>query len=132
MQASVEDEKGQVQLFLNSVPLLSSLQQDDKAILVDAFQEEMFAGGWVGGVAPTHWAGWGQEGGGARGGRPGHGPPWRRRGPAVHAEATTACAFDLQYRHAHCPANLNQQMEHGTHTWRSHPRQAAGFDSLHV
>lgn len=46
VQASVEDEKGQIQLFLNSVPLLSSLRPDEKMLLVDAFQEEAFVGEW--------------------------------------------------------------------------------------
>ncbi|PNW74512.1 hypothetical protein CHLRE_12g493250v5 [Chlamydomonas reinhardtii] len=45
VQASVEDEKGQIQLFLNSVPLLSSLRPDEKMLLVDAFQEEAFVAG---------------------------------------------------------------------------------------
>ncbi len=44
VQASVEDEKGQIQLFLNTVPLLSSLRANDKMMLSDAFQEETFAG----------------------------------------------------------------------------------------
>jgi hypothetical protein len=44
VQASVEDEKGQIQLFLNSVPLLSSLRTDEKMVLADAFQEETFSG----------------------------------------------------------------------------------------
>jgi hypothetical protein len=47
VQASVEDEKGQIQLFLNSVPLLSSLRPDEKMLLVDAFQEEAFVGEWA-------------------------------------------------------------------------------------
>lgn len=47
MQASVEDEKGQIQLFLNSVPLLGSLRHEEKLKLVDAFGEEAFAGGFL-------------------------------------------------------------------------------------
>ena len=34
----------QVELFLNSVPLLSSLSREQKITLVDAFVEETFAG----------------------------------------------------------------------------------------
>ncbi|GIL65139.1 hypothetical protein Vafri_18948 [Volvox africanus] len=45
VQASVEDEKGQIQLFLNSVPLLSSLRADEKMKLVDAFVEDSFDAG---------------------------------------------------------------------------------------
>lgn len=48
VQASVEDEKGQIQLFLNTVPLLSSLRANDKLMLSDAFQEETFAGAGAG------------------------------------------------------------------------------------
>ncbi|GFR52827.1 hypothetical protein Agub_g15453, partial [Astrephomene gubernaculifera] len=45
VQASVEDEKSQVQIFLNSVPLLASLRPEEKMKLVDAFQEEVYAAG---------------------------------------------------------------------------------------
>lgn len=45
VQSSAEDEKSQIQIFLNSVPLLASLDSEDKAQLVDAFLEETYAGG---------------------------------------------------------------------------------------
>lgn len=44
VQTSAEDEKSQIQIFLNSVPLLASLDAQDKAMLVDAFAEEQYAG----------------------------------------------------------------------------------------
>jgi hypothetical protein len=35
----------QVELFLNSVPLLSPLSRDDKLLLLDAMEEQQFAPG---------------------------------------------------------------------------------------
>lgn len=57
---TAEGEKEKILVFLNSVPLLSSLLIDEKAELVDAFQEEVYAG------ARPHQAGggggaWGEE-----------------------------------------------------------------------
>lgn len=42
MQRAAADEVGQIELFLNSVPLLSPLTREAKLKLVDAFQEESF------------------------------------------------------------------------------------------
>lgn len=44
MQAAAEENVGQVELFLNSVPLLSSLTYEQKMELVHAFSEEHYAG----------------------------------------------------------------------------------------
>ena len=60
VQLAAEQSVGQVELFLNSVPLLSNLTYEQKVELVDAFVEEHFAGvrvrmrgvGWGGGRAP--------------------------------------------------------------------------------
>lgn len=38
-----QDETSQVELFLNSVPILSSLTRDEKMMLVDALEEQVFA-----------------------------------------------------------------------------------------
>lgn len=45
VQAAAEDSIGQVELFLNSVPLLSRLAREQKMQLVDAFTEEVFEAG---------------------------------------------------------------------------------------
>lgn len=45
VQTSAEEEIGQVELFLNSVPLLSPLSREDKMRVVDALVEEPFAAG---------------------------------------------------------------------------------------
>lgn len=47
VQEHAEGELGQIELFLNSVPLLSPLHRDAKLRLVDAFAEEMFAAGSI-------------------------------------------------------------------------------------
>lgn len=44
VQAAAEENVGQVELFLNSVPLLSSLTYEQKMELVHAFSEEHYAG----------------------------------------------------------------------------------------
>lgn len=38
-----QDETSQVELFLNSVPILASLTRDEKMMLVDALEEQIFA-----------------------------------------------------------------------------------------
>ena len=38
-----QDETSQVELFLNSVPILASLTRDEKMMLVDALEEQTFA-----------------------------------------------------------------------------------------
>jgi len=45
VQLAAEQSVGQVELFLNSVPLLSNLTYEQKVHLVDAFVEEHFAAG---------------------------------------------------------------------------------------
>jgi len=45
VQSSVEDDKAQIMIFINSVPLLSTLSATDKALLVDTFQEEVYQAG---------------------------------------------------------------------------------------
>lgn len=45
VQTAAEDEKSEVELFLNSVPLLASLHREEKLRLVGAFLEEVFPGG---------------------------------------------------------------------------------------
>ena len=47
MQEAAEGEVGQIELFLNSVPLLSPLNREAKLKLVDAFLEESFPAGTV-------------------------------------------------------------------------------------
>ena len=47
MQEAAEGEVGQIELFLNSVPLLNPLSRESKAKLVDAFVEEIFPAGSV-------------------------------------------------------------------------------------
>lgn len=47
VQSAAEDEKSEVELFLNSVPLLASLHREEKLQLVGAFLEEVFPGTWV-------------------------------------------------------------------------------------
>lgn len=44
VQTAAEDEKSEVELFLNSVPLLASLHREEKLRLVGAFLEEVFPG----------------------------------------------------------------------------------------
>lgn len=44
MQAAAEDATSQIELFMNSVQLLSSLTREEKLQLVDAFSEETFVG----------------------------------------------------------------------------------------
>ena len=48
MQAAAEENVSQVELFLNSVPLLSSLTYEQKMDLVHAFTEEAYAGLCIG------------------------------------------------------------------------------------
>lgn len=38
-----QDETSQVELFLNSVPILASLTRDEKMMLVDALEEQAFS-----------------------------------------------------------------------------------------
>ena len=45
MQDAKESEASQVELFLNSVPLLASLSREEKLVLVDALEEQAFAPG---------------------------------------------------------------------------------------
>jgi hypothetical protein len=45
VQEAAEGEVGQIELFLNSVPLLSPLDREAKLKLVDAFVEEVFPAG---------------------------------------------------------------------------------------
>ncbi len=45
IQEAAEGEVGQIELFLNSVPLLNPLSRQAKMQLVDAFIEESFAAG---------------------------------------------------------------------------------------
>ncbi|KAJ9533180.1 hypothetical protein QJQ45_018271 [Haematococcus lacustris] len=45
VQAAAEDSFGQVELFMNSVPLLNGLSREQKLQLVDAFSEEVFEPG---------------------------------------------------------------------------------------
>ena len=45
VQQAAEGEVGQIELFLNSVPLLNPLSREAKAKLVDAFSEETFGAG---------------------------------------------------------------------------------------
>ncbi|KAI8470474.1 MAG: kinase-like domain-containing protein [Monoraphidium minutum] len=47
VQEAAEGEVGQIELFLNSVPLLSPLSREAKFKLVDAFVEEVFEAGTV-------------------------------------------------------------------------------------
>ncbi|KAI8464570.1 MAG: kinase-like domain-containing protein [Monoraphidium minutum] len=47
VQEAAEGEVGQIELFLNSVPLLSPLSREAKLKLVDAFVEEVFTAGTV-------------------------------------------------------------------------------------
>jgi CRP-like cAMP-binding protein len=47
VQEFAEGELGQIEVFLNSVPLLNPLSRDAKLKLVDAFVEETFAAGSV-------------------------------------------------------------------------------------
>ena len=49
MVTAMEDEVSQVQLFMNSVPLLSNLSNEQKLQLIDAFVEEVFEGNGGGG-----------------------------------------------------------------------------------
>ncbi len=44
MQIAAEEGVSQVELFMNSVALLSSLSREQKMQLVDAFVEESFEG----------------------------------------------------------------------------------------
>ena len=37
-----QDETSQVELFLNSVPILASLTRDEKMMLVDALEEQVY------------------------------------------------------------------------------------------
>jgi hypothetical protein len=46
VQAAAEEGIGQVELFMNSVPLLGNLTREQKLQLVDAFTEEAYEGGW--------------------------------------------------------------------------------------
>lgn len=48
MQVAAEEGFGQVELFLNSVPLLNNLKREEKMALVDAFDELTFEGGRMG------------------------------------------------------------------------------------
>lgn len=43
MQRSHKDETSQVELFLNSVPILASLTREEKMMLVDALEEQAYA-----------------------------------------------------------------------------------------
>jgi CRP-like cAMP-binding protein len=45
MQEAAESNIGQIELFLNSVPLLKPLSRESKLKLVDAFIEETFTAG---------------------------------------------------------------------------------------
>lgn len=45
MQEAKETEASQVELFLNSVPLLASLSREEKLLLVDALEEQTFPAG---------------------------------------------------------------------------------------
>lgn len=45
MQEVKETEASQVELFLNSVPLLASLSREEKVMLVDALEEQVFPAG---------------------------------------------------------------------------------------
>ena len=45
MQEVKETEASQVELFLNSVPLLASLSREEKLMLVDALEEQVFPAG---------------------------------------------------------------------------------------
>jgi CRP-like cAMP-binding protein len=47
VQEAAEGEVGQIELFLNSVPLLNPLSREAKLKLVDAFSEEVFPVGTV-------------------------------------------------------------------------------------
>ena len=47
VQEAAEGEVGQIELFLNSVPLLSPLSREAKLKLVDAFLEETFPSGSI-------------------------------------------------------------------------------------
>ena len=38
-----QDETSQVEIFLNSVPILASLTRDEKMMLVDALEEKSYA-----------------------------------------------------------------------------------------
>lgn len=53
MQAATEEGIGQVEVFMNSVPLLGSLNREQKLKLVDAFNEEVYEGKWWRGLALT-------------------------------------------------------------------------------
>ena len=45
VQEAKESEASQVELFLNSVPLLKSLSREEKLMLVDALEEQVFPAG---------------------------------------------------------------------------------------
>ena len=45
IQEAKESEASQVELFLNSVPLLKSLSREEKLMLVDALEEQGFPAG---------------------------------------------------------------------------------------
>lgn len=45
MQQAKESEASQVEIFLNSVPLLKSLTREEKLMLVDAVEEQVFPAG---------------------------------------------------------------------------------------
>jgi hypothetical protein len=45
VQEVKENEASQVELFLNSVPLLQSLSREEKLMLVDALEEQVFPAG---------------------------------------------------------------------------------------
>ena len=45
MQEVKESEASQVELFLNSVPLLQNLSREEKLMLVDALEEQVFPAG---------------------------------------------------------------------------------------
>ncbi len=45
MQEAKETEASQMELFLNSVPLLASLSREEKLLLVDALEEQTFPAG---------------------------------------------------------------------------------------
>ena len=45
IQEAKESEASQVEIFLNSVPLLKSLSREEKLMLVDALEEQGFPAG---------------------------------------------------------------------------------------